>query len=720
MKGPWNKVVRLGKNGMNEQYWTVGRNPTKSMERGTAMGKKMLALSAAVMVCVWGFGAPALCSDDVTVVARVTHVEGQLLRYVPEEDDWVVVGKDSPVGEKDLLYMGEGGRAEVYFPNRVVMRLNEFAQFEVGALGNDLVQVIADSGQMRFFNLGVDVVVRVDTALGYVVAPSDTTFDLYVGEESVEVIGIDGAVDFIHVSGGSETRYEVRGGSSVLADRRNVERGDGEVDGAWDDWNAQRDETWRRQSEVRSPYLPGDLQSEAHDLQDYGRWVSVEYEGQPRTLWHPVRVGTGWSPFTCGRWTRWYGDQVWIPHEPFGYVTHHYGHWVMVNGMWYWIPPGILAASQALHWHPGRVGWFYTDATIGWVPLAPHEIYYGHRAWGPDTVLFNQVGATAPDPRAYRNISQCIIVPKGEFYAGHRQYGLIRDQERAGVLSQARAAAVIDRTVLKDVPDGKAQFRFASVDPDRKPHRTVVGRLQIWGRPGSTRDGQSLRKAVERTGRGKAGSPGQVSPPRLVDRLVDVSDVSKPQVQFRQRPVRERKATVGAESAPKVSAPTSTPGSEEPGQGSIQIRTRRESVDRKDLPSTSPRSGSAETDRSGEPPGKVEGGVTVPRTLPEAVGQGSGRSGEEERGQPSDRKKVRLPKEGTQPGTKFSPGQAERLQPVHPPQERREEPPPKAASPQVQPQPTQRSTPQQLPSRTQDQPGRGKKKGEGKEEEQGK
>ena len=91
--------------------------------------------------------------------------------------------------------------------------------------------------------------------------------------------------------------------------------------------------------ESQSTTFRAELRDDAYDLDRNGRWEKVYYEGRYRRLWRPTRVAPGWQPFTSGRWTVWYGDNVWIPEEPFGYVTHHYGNWVFVNSAWYWAPP---------------------------------------------------------------------------------------------------------------------------------------------------------------------------------------------------------------------------------------------------------------------------------------------------------------------------------------------------------------------------------------------
>ncbi|MGQ9655772.1 MAG: hypothetical protein ACUVXD_17060, partial [Thermodesulfobacteriota bacterium] len=37
-------------------------------------------------------------AEEVLLVGRISHLEGDLLRYVPEDDDWVLAVSDAPVG----------------------------------------------------------------------------------------------------------------------------------------------------------------------------------------------------------------------------------------------------------------------------------------------------------------------------------------------------------------------------------------------------------------------------------------------------------------------------------------------------------------------------------------------------------------------------------------------------------------------------------------------
>ena len=71
-----------------------------------------------VMVCLFFVAMaatpPSLAAADAPamVVGRIVDIEGDLLRYVPAEKDWVAVVKDAPFGTEDVLASGSQGMAE--------------------------------------------------------------------------------------------------------------------------------------------------------------------------------------------------------------------------------------------------------------------------------------------------------------------------------------------------------------------------------------------------------------------------------------------------------------------------------------------------------------------------------------------------------------------------------------------------------------------------------
>ena len=192
-----------------------------------------LVLFAAVLV------ASTVCrasAKEGFLVGRISDVEGQLLRFVPAEKDWVATVKNAPFGMDDALYSDQNGKAELIMPNNTWVRIGGSTQIQLIALKTDVTEVDLASGVARFYNKSSNALIKATTPFGYVVAQPGSTFDLYVGDQSAEVIALSGKVDFIHA--GDNARYEVvHGSSSVIADASQVGTGEASVDENWDDWN---------------------------------------------------------------------------------------------------------------------------------------------------------------------------------------------------------------------------------------------------------------------------------------------------------------------------------------------------------------------------------------------------------------------------------------------------------------------------------------------------
>ena len=286
---------------------------------------KFLSLALLILLGALSIGAPTEAAErnEGILVGRIAYTEGKLLRYVEEEKDWVLTVKDAPFGQEDALYSDNNAKAEFIMPNSTWIRVGESTQLQLIALNPDATTVDVASGSARLYNKSNDTAVKVTTPFGYVVAPGEAVFDLYVGDESLEVIAVRGDVDFVHNA--TNTKYEVReGSSSIIADKNEVALGNGTVDAAWDDWNAQRDNVWNKRSELSTAsasYLPAPIRDESYALEENGRWERVSYNGAEHQMWRPTRVDPGWKPFTAGRWTVYNGDNCWIPDEDFGYVT---------------------------------------------------------------------------------------------------------------------------------------------------------------------------------------------------------------------------------------------------------------------------------------------------------------------------------------------------------------------------------------------------------------
>ncbi len=489
------------------------------------------------------------------MVGRLSHTEGQVLRYVYEDKDWVATIKDTPFGAEDSFYSDQDGKAEILIPNNTWIRIGGDTQIQGIALEDDLTEVDVASGMVRFYNRGVKTIVKATTPFGYVVAPADSRFDLYVGDESVEVIALKGTVDFIHAK--NESRYEVASGApSLIADSREVTSGDGNVDATWDDWNISRDDVWTKRVEVKGDsyeYLPPQLQDEAYELEENGRWERVQYEGQYRNLWRPANVAPGWSPYTYGRWFDYYGDQCWIPYEPFGYVTHHYGNWLYVGNYWYWAPPVVSvgvsvgpAWGLGFGWYPGRVSWLYSDAYVGWVPLAPYEPYYCRRYWGPASFAVASVSlpGISINIGGLHWLSHGVFINHHDFYRGHGPFGYhgvrMTNINRTTIINNYHASPVINNRVIRNFDTVRERFNVTDARVLNKPHRSVVERIdrnqQLAARfRGERLQGDRVLRDSRGIRQGQLATNARVERPRLTNRLVPADQVDRPKSELRMQ-----------------------------------------------------------------------------------------------------------------------------------------------------------------------------------------
>lgn len=138
------------------------------------------------------------------------------------------------------------------------------------------------------------------------------------------------------------------------------------------------------------PYAPPVVQqmTGTGELSSYGTWDQSPQYG---AVWYP-NVAPGWAPYREGHWayvSPW--GWTWVESEPWGFAPFHYGRWIDEDDRWGWVPaadyqPGVVYAQPV--YAPALVGFFGLGAgiavtaellqshAIGWVPLAPREVYY--------------------------------------------------------------------------------------------------------------------------------------------------------------------------------------------------------------------------------------------------------------------------------------------------------------------------------------------------------
>ncbi len=503
--------------------------------------KKAMLLPTFLLLAMMAHQAMAQVPPSV-VVGRAYDVENDLLRYIPEENDWAPMMRDAPFGAGDALYSGSGGRTELIVPNGSLIRIGNSTQMQFVAMGDDVTEANVAGGTTRFYNRGANTVIKATTPYGYVLAYPGTIFDLYVGENSAETVALQGTVSFIHAA--TNARYDIAaGGPSVLADQNQVGSGQGTPDEPWDAWNAKRDDFWSSRAMARSAsyqYLPPALRDDAVVLEQNGQWTRVYYEGGERLFWRPTRIPAGWAPFTDGRWVEWCGDQTWIPAEPFGYVTHHYGNWVLVGNSWYWAPPvagparGRPFLDVPFAWNPGRVSWIYRDGYVGWVPLAPHEVYYCRHNWGgPHSMVVTggDMGRIAMDPRRFAYAGHAVVVSQNNFY-GVRNYRTVRETNinTTVIVNNYHAAPVISDRVIANYATTRQRYSPASAAPAERPRPALAARIIPPDRIAATAPRVSAEAISQQAKTVRPGRPAEahVAPPRAMGPAAPEGQAGRP------------------------------------------------------------------------------------------------------------------------------------------------------------------------------------------------
>ncbi|MGB7758455.1 MAG: DUF6600 domain-containing protein [Bryobacteraceae bacterium] len=334
-----------------------------------------------------GAGAPlwAQDSDDQQHgVARISVMDGQV--SVKRGDaDWVAGVINAPLLAEDRISTGPNSRAEVEFDSANLLRLGGTGEIRIAALEAGRLQIELSQGTLTYrvlrpsvTNAEVDtpnISVRPSKAGIYrlsVTASGQTELTVRAGD--IEVFSPHGSqwvsAGQMMIARGSTADPEFQIVAAPAAD-------------AWDAWSDSRDRMFgQSRSTQRVPQ--GVYGSE--DLDNNGDWVYTPDYGN---VWQP-QVAPGWAPYQNGQWEwlDWYG-WTWVSADSWGWAPYHYGRWFWRTGFgWLWYP-GVFGVPH--FWSPALVGFFgfgggvgfgvgFGFGNIGWVPLAPYEVF--HPWWG--------------------------------------------------------------------------------------------------------------------------------------------------------------------------------------------------------------------------------------------------------------------------------------------------------------------------------------------------
>lgn len=324
--------------------------------------------------------APAADDQDPSGrVARLNYIDGDVTFQPGGESDWTEAALNRPLVTGDNLWADQNSRAELHIGSTAL---------RLGAMtGITLLEVSNRAAQVRLVQGSLIVRVRhVDDEDSYEIDTPNVAFVVtQPGDYRIDV-DADGVRTDVTVWRG---RGEVTGGGSeytVVADQHATFTGsdqlsydltrNGDQDGL-DGWAMQRDQV--EDASDSANYVSRETTG-YEDLDQYGDWTYVAGYGP---VWQPRVVAAGWAPYRFGHWS-WVGPWgwTWVADEPWGFAPFHYGRWAFAGTNWVWVPgPSAVRpiyAPALVAWVGGAPGSHFSfsfGAGVGWVPLAPGEVF---------------------------------------------------------------------------------------------------------------------------------------------------------------------------------------------------------------------------------------------------------------------------------------------------------------------------------------------------------
>lgn len=315
-------------------------------------------------------------------VARISFVQGNVSVRQGQSGETSAAMINGPLMKDGALLTGENSQAEIQFDGLNFLRVASGSEVRIG-----------DIQYHRY-----PVQIAVGTATYHMSRESDAEIELSLPAVAVRparagsyriTVMPDGQGQITVLSGQAEV-YSAHGSQFVEAGQMMMVRGTEDnpefqivaapAQDDFDRFNERRDAELSRAVSPR--YVPPDVYG-TEQLDQNGTWT---YDPSYGNVWVP-RVAPGWAPYREGRWV-WepYYGWTWVSYDPWGWAPYHYGSWYFGTYGWAWYP-GPLGVRH-YYWRPALVSFFgwggggfgvgFGFANVGWVPLAPFEVY---RPW---------------------------------------------------------------------------------------------------------------------------------------------------------------------------------------------------------------------------------------------------------------------------------------------------------------------------------------------------
>ncbi len=424
-------------------------------------------------------------------VARISLLNGDVSVRRGDSGDYVAAAQNAPLMVQDSIQTGAGARSEIQFDASSMVRLAQNTEVHFTDLQPGRVQLQLGRGTITFRLLrDANAQVEIDT-------PSVSVRPARMGVYRITVT--DDGQSYITPRVGQVEVFTPKGSQTVDPGQTMMARGpssDPEFQliaalnrDEWDAWSDSRDQGLQRAWANSSQYVPQGVYG-TEDLAGHGQWVNTPDYGY---AWAPA-VGPDWSPYSVGRWA-WedYYGWTWVSYDPWGWAPYHYGRWFNRGGGlgWAWWPGRVGVGA---FWSPALVGFFGFGpgfggigfGRIGWVPLAPFELFhpwYGRGGGFRSATVFNNTNIA----NIYRNArvgNGVMAMNSQQFGRGSTGYSRVSGNElrSASLLHGAvpvrptsQSLRFTDRATSTVARTNFSQSRFASHMTPTANQRTPFG-----------------------------------------------------------------------------------------------------------------------------------------------------------------------------------------------------------------------------------------------------
>lgn len=546
-----------------------------------------IALALLVSTILFATSARA---DPAGRIGRISLLSGTVNLYNPNSGESFAAPLNQPLTSGDVLTTEAGSRSEIQIGSTTV-RLDSGSRLELDRIDDEQVRLYLAEGRS---------IVKLSSA--------DATNDFSMETPNGRFTARRTGIYRFDTDANSTTGTTYYGNLHFETSDSALDIGPGQNAQFWQDgqthyrmltppndeftqWSAARDQlpTKNTYSRYVSPEMTG-----AEDLDDYGNWSETPEFG---AIWYPRAVAADWAPYRSGQWA-WVAPWgwTWVGQEPWGFAPFHYGRWVHHHGAWGWVP-GTRTARPV--YAPAMVAWIGTPGvslslsigsrpTVGWFPLAPHEVYvpayrssvnyvrninvtHVTRITNVETIVSNPQAAMQRAHYAHRDMPQAVTVvpsdvvthrrPVNNEALSHRDHRALRDQPlRASAPVSAPQATPQSESINRQERQNSRPSRREHAQPMPVITNPVVAPVISPQRgerpmPEVVRPGQRARPDTIEARRQEAPAP--IAAPQTMPPVEARNREDRPDRQDRAiaRPDREQQLPVIAAPAQPVQAP---------------------------------------------------------------------------------------------------------------------------------------------------------------------